>query len=262
MQVHEHSRYKVLLSDPYWNLLVVSQSEYEPEVRAVLDTVLAPDVCFLDCGANCGYWSLKASELIGRSESVVAVEAASRMFARLESASILNSESFVPLHFAVDSVPGKEVSFECTELNHAGAAIAGLKNFGEEVKTEKVVTASIDSIVDQHLEEAQRLVIKLDVEGNELPALQGAARTFEREVLVVYEDLGLDPEQDITEWFLTRGDFSVFHYCDAGSYRAINSLDQVSVLRGSTAGKALNLIACKKGSRFEKALSGVEVQIG
>ncbi len=182
------------------------------------------------------------------------------MYGRLETTSILNPESFIPLHFAIDVVPGREVSFECTELNHAGAAIAGLKDFGEEVRTEKVVTASIDSIIGEYLAEAKRVVIKLDVEGNELPALKGAAGTFQREVLVVYEDLGLDTEHDITKWFLDSGDFVVLHYCDGGTYRSIESESEVVSLRKNNNGKALNLIACKRDSCFEKSLTSPTVK--
>ena len=264
VQVHEKSNYRVLLSDPYWNLLLVDSAEYEPEVGAILEKVLVDEVCFLDCGANCGYWSLKAAELLGAPEKVVAIEAASRMFGRLEDTAQLNSGSFKPLHFAVDEVAGREVSFESTDLNHAGAAIAGLKDFGTEVKTESVQTASIDSIVDAHFSSNHRIVIKLDVEGNEIPALKGAESTFTRDALVIYEDLGLDSEEDITGWFLRRPDFIVFLRNADGSMSEVQSVEQVAPLRIKKGSTTLNLFACKRGSFFEDIVRGkkrVEEQV-
>ena len=86
------------LRDGYWTKLLLGQT-YEPEFADLLARELVPDVAFLDCGANIGYWSVLASTRWGA--GVVAVEAAGDAYQQLVRNNILNGSRFTPLHGAV-----------------------------------------------------------------------------------------------------------------------------------------------------------------
>lgn len=65
--------------DPYWSQLISRYFKYESEVENWLRKECSPDVFFVDCGANIGYWSLFVSKVL-KVESFVAVEPNPRIF--------------------------------------------------------------------------------------------------------------------------------------------------------------------------------------
>ena len=94
LQLASGGRLRIRLGDGYWTRLLIPGYVYEPEIWCVLSRVLKePDMFFLDCGANIGYWSVICSQFLppGR---IVAVEASPPNYAQLLENAKLNGDKF------------------------------------------------------------------------------------------------------------------------------------------------------------------------
>jgi FkbM family methyltransferase len=129
-----------------------------------------PNGVFWDIGANVGFYSLLASKLVA-SGKVYAFEPAPRNLSYLRKHLAINRVANVEiLELAVSDRNGIS-SFEIEESGFMGHLSGG----GQIT----VPTATLDSLV----EEGKVLppdYVKMDIEGAELQALRGAARTFQR----------------------------------------------------------------------------------
>ena len=72
------------------------------------------------------------------------------------------------------------------------------KVFCEIIKIDK-----IDNIVNKFTID-NKIILKLDVEGNEINALKGAARTLRKKILIIYEDHGSDFTHKNTRFLLNQ----------------------------------------------------------
>jgi FkbM family methyltransferase len=186
----EGARLRVGLGDGYWTKLLLGQP-YEPELADLLAGELDPEAAFLDCGANIGYWSVLASTRWGA--QVVAVEAARSAYQQLVRNNRLNGNRFTPLKAAVWSQERELLTLVTHEWRHAGSSVVNRRDkIGRSgYDTETVETVTIDGLVARHFPDASKVVVKLDVEGAESAAIEGARDTLgTRDVLLVYEDAG------------------------------------------------------------------------
>lgn len=153
-------------SDPYYVGIV---DDFEPDFFAFCRALIRPGFTILDIGANIGAIALMMSELAGAQGRIYAFEAAPSVFSLLKRNIDANAIANVRAgHFAVSSADG-EVSFLD---NSAFGAI-------DETGTARVPARSIDTLVNEI--GVQRLdFIKIDIEGHEWQALQGAAETIAR----------------------------------------------------------------------------------
>jgi FkbM family methyltransferase len=147
--------------DPYWARHFYAGLPYEPDVEAIFRKVSAGRV-LIDCGANIGYWSARAAELgfIG----AIAIEANSRLIPFIKR----NFDGPVH-HAAVYSRSGETV-----RLGGDGAT-GSIGDAGVPVTTIALADLGI----------SQPCVVKLDVEGSEIPAIEGAKGL---DAIYVYED--------------------------------------------------------------------------
>jgi FkbM family methyltransferase len=143
---------------------------YEYEKQELISREVRPDNVFWDIGANVGFYSLLASKLVGAGK-VFAFEPAPRNLSYLRKHLELNHVSNVQvLAIAVSDRNGTS-SFEIEETGFMGH-LSGQGSL-------TVPTATLDSLV----EEGKILppdYVKMDIEGGELLAIRGAARTFQR----------------------------------------------------------------------------------
>lgn len=142
---------------------------WEPNLTHFLETRLDEGDAFLDVGANVGYFSLLASKRVGASGLVVAVEASPSTFVKLEENLLRNGASNVrALNVAAARAPGR------VRL-HAGPRA----NTGRSTTVEwsrLPVEAEVPAVPLVELIEADQLrrcrIVKIDVEGGELPLLE------------------------------------------------------------------------------------------
>jgi FkbM family methyltransferase len=177
---------------------------YETELFTVLDSLADDDYCFIDAGANLGYWSVLASGSRLGQHQVVAVEASPRTFGLLLRNARLNDDRFVAVHAAVHERSGDVLAFD-DESEHAARKVIDSSPRSSQPPT-VVVSVAIDDLVARFAPDAKAFVVKLDVEGAEVAAMAGAERIVrERDVLLLVEEHGSDRQHSVTTQLLSRG---------------------------------------------------------
>jgi FkbM family methyltransferase len=151
--------------DEYWARYLYAGVPYEPDVEAIFRR-FAHGRTLVDCGANIGYWSARAEEF-GFNEAV-AIEANEALIPLLQ-----RNHRGRNLHAAVHSQSGLTM-----RLGGEGAA-ASLGATGREVRTIALADLGISGPA----------LVKLDVEGSEVAAIQGAGTL---DAIYVYERIGLE----------------------------------------------------------------------
>ena len=155
---------------------------YDPNLIVAINSLLPFKGVFLDVGSNMGYCSLLMSKIVGEDGRVFAIEPSERDFLRLVDNVNLNRLSNVNVYrFAVSDKIGKvKISIASEERSALNTLGTEFSNKGiEKVQTEEVDSNTLDAFVEK--EELDRIdVIKMDIEGSELKALNGARNTIER----------------------------------------------------------------------------------
>lgn len=156
------------LTDKLDSLGLVANGAFEPETLAALKRLTQPGFTVLDVGANIGYFSVQLSKMVGPGGSVLAIEPQKDNFQLLQSNIAINHLTNVSAHnVAVGNAEGT-ASLYLSDWN--GGMHRLYPSVCCTVDTEAVQLTTIDSIV------ANRPVdlIKIDIEGYELFALEGA----------------------------------------------------------------------------------------
>jgi FkbM family methyltransferase len=241
------ARLKIGLYDGYWLGLLMRDPAYEPETAAMLDLLLDEHTLFVDCGANIGWWSVIAARRIGQTGHVIAIEASSRVFSRLRENAVLNNGSFVPLHAAIWSTSGVPLLIAADDARHAWASVdPGIRSIlhARGFHDETVGSISIDDAIrGVERRSMTRLVLKLDVEGAELQAIQGATAAIEGDAAVVYEDHGRDTSNAISEALLAMG-MDIFAWGSDALPRQLRDGSAISKWKASKR-RGYNFVACR-----------------
>ena len=144
---------------------------WEPELSAFIAARLAPGDCFLDVGANIGYFSVLAARRVGDRGAVIAVEPSPIVFPLLEESARLNDVGAgVRL---VNAAAGSEVGsipiYSGPSHNIGLTTTVAERGF----ELEGVVPSlPLDAILRPEEKAALRM-IKIDVEGREPEVLRG-----------------------------------------------------------------------------------------
>nr|WP_245198141.1 FkbM family methyltransferase [Sphingomonas kaistensis] len=181
---------------------------------AVLQERLRPGDRFVDAGANIGFYALRAAQLVGPRGEVVAIEMMPGTAASLRAnVAASGAGNVTVVEKALADVDGQvlEASADPSKLGQASiAAVEG----GRRSLRLKVETARLDSL----LPEGPVALMKMDLEGAEFDALQGAAGLLGRVDALVYESNGDDPR---IERLLKACGFTVRHLA-AHDYLAVS----------------------------------------
>lgn len=196
--------------DHYWCRYLYAGRVYEPDVERIFRR-LGKGRVLIDCGANIGYWSVRHREF-GFTQSI-AIEANPRLIPFLE-----RNYAGPVHHAAVHSRSGE------TLLLGGDGAVGRVGPAGVPVQTLALADLGIDGAA----------LVKLDVEGSEIRAIEGLG---EMRAILVYEDF---PRQGmkVTRHLLDRG-WKIFN----DRMEAIESVEAVSADLGK--GIPRNLIAAR-----------------
>lgn len=157
---------------------------YSTDIVALLKSVLMPGMVVVDVGANIGEITLIAAQRVGRTGKVIAFEPVNVIADQLAEHVRINDLSQVVIRrealgrTARDHVPiyascGQDVSDE-----HQGLASLYGESEGQELIEHVNITTLDDTAVSLSLSRVD--LIKIDVEGGELPCLQGAENILRR----------------------------------------------------------------------------------
>lgn len=195
--------------DQYWCRYLYAGKPYEPDVEDAFRRFGKGRV-LIDCGANIGYWSVRHREF-GFTDSI-AIEANPRLIPLLR-----RNYGGAIHHAAVHSHSGETLLFSgdgaCGRVGASG------------IPVETLAIADLDI--------NRPAVVKLDVEGAEIAAIEGLGDV---DVILIYEDF---PRRGmkVTSFLLER-QWKLFN-----GQEAVQSVEQVS--RDLGKGVPLNLIAMR-----------------
>lgn len=201
----------------YW-----ANPEDRAEDERMVRVLLQPGDTYIDVGANIGSLALCGSTAVGASGTVYAIEAHPRTFGFLMENVRLNQRGNVQLfNIALGSECGvlqmsDSVSDDQNRIDAAGTVTVNVKTLDEVVSTVHPIA-----------------LIKIDVEGYELPVLQGGAKVLCRTEAVYFE-----------AW---EEHFAKYGYCTADVLRVLR---QAGFSIYAVAGRTLRVLPADYASRF------------
>ena len=143
--------------------------QWEPNLTAFLMRRLRTGDTFIDVGANIGYFSLLASCLVGSEGRIVAIEASPKIYKQLKENITRNATRNIrSVNIAASDRHGVLDLYRGVAGNQGSTTL--LPTLGT-LKEATVPAAPFDEILS-YLELSRARVIKIDIEGAELPVLK------------------------------------------------------------------------------------------
>jgi len=215
----------------------------------------------IDLGANYGYWSLLVSSPGFGAKSVVSVEASGESFNRLCANAAQRGDLITPHHLAIWNKSGESLEFFGSR--HAGRSLLGSRSSGQQA-TERVTSITVTDLVSDHIDSGEdkktRFVVKMDVEGVEAEATEGATDVLDRIDGIIFEDSN---NAKFGENFLKIREITGFdiYFLDEDAFRKVESPYDIYDPRES--GRALqsigfNFLALRPNSVFAAALGNFD----
>jgi FkbM family methyltransferase len=171
-----HGRGFWMHADPRFEL-GYSNGDYEPWIQELLKAELRPGGCYYDVGAHYGFFCLIATRFLGASGAVVALEPDPQNAAILKAHVARNDlDEINVVEAAVWSCAGQMTFEQASEASNRTQGKISSDGNGESARI-SVPAVRLDDLVFAEGYRAPDL-IKMDVEGAEWEALQGARRVL------------------------------------------------------------------------------------
>lgn len=180
-------KFKLDLHDEVISQKLFLYREWERFESALFLRALRPGMTVLDVGAHIGYYALHAAKVVGRGGRVLAFEPVNQNFALLEANVRLNALGSVlePVQAAV-SDHAHTLTMQLSDLNSGDHRVYAttrgddaLFHQSQPRAAQPVQAIVIDEFLSQQ-QIAQVDVIKMDVQGAEMQALNGMRATLRR----------------------------------------------------------------------------------
>lgn len=170
---------------------ILLHGAYEPATLSLICRLLSPGAVFVDVGAHVGQYSLHALAVVGSQGRVLAFEPSPATAARFRQNTILSNATGVVLHhFALSDVAGvaalQHPAFHSVHgFNSGGASLMAVSG-GATYQVALLPCSAVPALANL----ARIDVLKIDVEGHELPVLRSLfARGLPRPWHIVLEYL-------------------------------------------------------------------------
>ncbi len=161
---------------------IVGAHSYEPSVAAVLRRYVRPGMAVVDIGANIGYLTMMLASLVGASGLVVAVEPNPENVKLLEASRRANGFDHV---MVVQAAAGRGIALLALNVSYSNGTTGELPDGADAIIASSLVPCfALDAI----LPDIPIDLIKIDIEGAELNALIGLARTIDRDRPVIISE--------------------------------------------------------------------------
>jgi FkbM family methyltransferase len=139
----------------------------EPEVVHLMSRVVQPGDVAVDCGANVGFFTLLLAQYVGPTGVVLAVEPGTNNLPKLKANIALNKKATnVQLYETVLASRSGPIQFH---LAHDSGANARWANEVTTLSTMELPATTLDALCT-----GVPKLVKMDIEGSELDALEGA----------------------------------------------------------------------------------------
>lgn len=164
---------------------LLSLRTFEPKLTEVFKQMVTPGDVVVDIGANIGYFTLLASDLVGEQGKVYAFEPAPENFALLNKSLVANGAVNVHAVQKALSSSGGSGRLLLGEENWGSHRIVQTVTDGQSVEVEMI---SMDEFFDNGNQKVD--AIKIDAEGSEIRILRGASRVLKNNPdLVLFSEL-------------------------------------------------------------------------
>ena len=174
----------------------IREGNFELAETAFVSRCLRPGLTVLDVGANQGYYTLLASQLVGDAGRVIAFEPSPREMKALQIHKILNRRTNVTLAGVALGADQKEAELFIVQGHQTACNSLQPPLVLSETTPVKVQVVRLDDWLEAHKIDRVDFV-KLDVEGGELEALKGAEKLLHRRprpiFLIEVQDLRTRP---------------------------------------------------------------------
>lgn len=157
---------------------------HEPATTRVFKKILKQGDIVVDIGANVGYFTLMASQLVGWRGKVYAFEPdPTNMKLLNENARLNNLDNIQSYMMALDNHTGTDVLHTCSREPARHSLVKTKEHDGKEL----TLVAKLDDILSFELPKVR--LLKTDTEGNELAVLQGARQTIlnSKDIILIVE---------------------------------------------------------------------------
>lgn len=147
----------------------------EPNLARWLERALRPGDTFIDVGAHVGYHTLLASQLVGNTGRVVAIEASPSTFFALQKNLALNQiQNVRAINIAASDHKGSVNIYRGPDHDLGSSTIyAEVQKKGSSLEAEVPMAPLVEILTPDELKQAR--IIKIDVEGAEEAVLRGLA---------------------------------------------------------------------------------------
>jgi FkbM family methyltransferase len=253
LKLNADCNFRFPFGDAYWSRLLAPGVVYEPEMLSLYRLIRDEDFCFVDCGANFGYWTVLVTGSELGSHPAIAIEASGRNVAELRENSARNGDRFEVLHSAVADVDGGFVTLGGP--THEGLAIVDAAEAGP--NAEKAPRVSLDGLLSRSplLRDSPRIVLKLDVEGVEEAALRGASQMLARDTLLIYEEQGSERLHANTRFVADELGMSVFVFAHGAFDEARDPMSEVAAVKQNPR-RGYNVVATRSERWLETLRRG------
>jgi FkbM family methyltransferase len=238
--------------DPYWAPYLWGGKPYEPDVEAILRKLsTVADKLFVDCGANIGYWTVQVSKPAYGFTELIAVEANPALIPLIRENIRLNGVKCEVVEAAIAEEAGLTVHLGGTH-HHAAASVGdtGIP----------IPTVSLTSLLSERCLDGRMIVVKLDVEGCEVPAIKGAAGIAGQDLVYIVEDWPRSGMQ-VTDYLVHQG-YAVLGVAPDGTSKRLHSVGEALEFNRATRDVygPSNLIGCNpaRADDLLRLLNGVE----
>ncbi len=167
---------------------------------------------FFDCGCNYGFYSLYVASLSSENK-IISVEASKKTLEELNKNLNLNNFSNIYFHNnAISDTDEKIINFNESEKDWESSITHQNYNSNE---SSIVNSIKIDTLVKNFELEKYKIIIKLDIEGNEMSGIHGSLDLIEKSSPLIIMEFSkyIFSNKDNIEYlnnFLDRYDYSIY----------------------------------------------------
>jgi FkbM family methyltransferase len=165
---------------------IQAHGKWEPWVTKAIKTLLKPGMVFVDVGANIGYFTLLASDLVGKDGQVIAIEPLPQNHQLLIKSVELNQLDNVEIH-SIAAGPKNDTMDMCQEVRFN----SGSFHFNNPDKPKQMTWKMEVRRLDDILEDRKPDLVKIDVEGGEALVFEGMQEILTKHrplILMEYSD--------------------------------------------------------------------------
>ena len=147
------------------------------EIEAIKKINKFNPIFFVDCGCNFGFYSLFTSSLSEKNE-VIAIDASKKTLEEFKENLLINNfKNIKIINKAAFHINNKDIEFNISNKDWESS----LMNSDFQIEEKNIIqTVTIDHLIGDVDLQNKKLIIKIDVEGNDLNVLAGAQDTIKK----------------------------------------------------------------------------------